>query len=125
MSYKISRDYGIVVDEKDTFTIPITIKGHIPKAEESYVFTIRRVLQKHFRETTFGSIIFQQIVKGNELVPTVIDGVTEYGFFVIASTVEAEQIPAGDCVYDLALVKDGYEIELIPRKPFIVRGVNR
>lgn len=125
MSYKILKGYGIVVDEKDTFTIPITIKGHVPKANESYVFTIRRILQRHIRDVTLGSIIFQQTVKGDELQPLVINGESVYGFFVIASVDEAKQIPAGDCVYDLALVKDGYEIELIPRKPFVVKGVNR
>ena len=116
----------LVVGNYDTFVIPFNINNHTPLATESYVFTIRRVLEPSKRMgqiPTLGDIVFQQTVAYADLVETD----TGCSFTVSASQAEAANIPAGINAYDLAITNSSgdTEFELIPPSEFIVGEVLR
>ena len=128
--YDISR--RLVVGNRDTFAIPFVISHHVPIEGETFVFTIRRVLEttkRMGRPPEKGDILFQQTITTSQLNPIRDeDGVIRSCYFhVTATKEEAALIPEGMNAYDLACVNadGGTEIELIPPSEFIVGEVLR
>ena len=126
------RKRRIVVGNYDTFAIPFVIKNHIPQPAETFVFTIRRVLdttKRMGRPPEKGDIVFQQTVKYGELtlLQDSKNNTVGCSFYVTATKEEAADIPDGINAYDLALINDNAntEIELIPPSEFIVGEVLR
>ena len=120
----------IVVGNYDTFAIPFNIHNHIPLATESYVFTIRRVLDVSKRQgqnPELGEIVFQKYINYGDLIMIEDDNNNVIGchFYVAATLEEAANIPKGINAYDLAIITSSTEFELIPPSEFYVGEVLR
>ncbi len=123
-------DRRLVVGSHDTFTIPFIINNHVPLSTESYVFTIRRVLEPTKRMgqmPELGDIVFQKTIGyGNLIIIRDDDNtITGCSFTVAASKEQSAVIPDGINAYDLAIVTSKTEIELVPPSEFIVGEVLR
>ena len=131
MSYNFyDPERRLVVGSHDTFTVPFNINNHVPLSTESYVFTIRRVLEPTKRMgqmPELGDIVFQKTVGYGSLVMIRDDGgnITGCSFTVAASKAQAAAIPDGINAYDLAIVTSVTEFELVPPSAFIVGEVLR
>jgi hypothetical protein len=131
MSYNFyDPERRLVVGSHDTFTVPFNITNHKPLASEYYVFTIRRVLEPTKRMgqiPELGDIVFQKTISYNDLIINIDEGghVTGCSFTVAASKTQAAAIPDGVNAYDLAIVTDITEFELVPPSEFIVGEVLR
>ena len=123
-------DRRLVVGSHDTFTVPFIINNHVPLSTESYVFTIRRVLEPTKRMgqmPELGDIVFQKTIPYNKLVMITDDDgdITGCSFTVAASKAQAAAIPDGINAYDLAIITNVTEFELVPPSEFIVGEVLR
>lgn len=124
-------NYRLIVGERDTWTIPFVIEHHVPIEGETFVFTIRRVIDtpRMGRPSIKGDVVFQQEVSGSGLVPIVDEEGDTIGckFFIHAAKEDTLRIPKGLNSYDLAVVHAGLksEIELVPPSDFIVGEVLR
>lgn len=131
MSYNFyDQERQLVVGSHDTFTVPFIITNHVPLSTESYVFTIRRVLEPTRRMgqmPELGDIVFQKTVTYNDLVMIKDDhgSITGCSFTVAASKVQSAAIPNGINAYDLAIITGTTEFELVPPSAFIVGEVLR
>lgn len=131
MSYNFyDPDRRLVVGSHDTFTVPFNITNHVPLSTESYVFTIRRVLEPTRRMgqmPELGDIVFQKTIGYSSLVMIRDDNDQIIGcsFTVAASKSEAADIPDGINAYDLAIITSTTEFELVPPSEFIVGEVLR
>lgn len=120
----------LIVGSHDTFTVPFNITNHVPLATESYVFTIRRVLEptkRMGRMPELGDIVFQKYINYGDLIMIEDDNNNVIGchFYVAATLEEAANIPKGINAYDLAIITSSTEFELIPPSEFYVGEVLR
>ncbi len=120
----------IEVGHLDTFAVPIVIKHHLAQSGESFIFTIRRVLEntkRLGRPPEFGDIVFQQTVVYSDLIMITNDNNAVIGcYFYITTTVsQAADIPEGLNSWDLAYVYGDTRKELVPPSEFIVGEVLR
>ena len=100
--------------------------------QESFLFTVRRTLDgtnRKGRSPERSGIVFQKKITWRDVTPIIDEEGNNVGceFFVKATKADAELIPMGACVYDLALINSqaGVEIELVPPSVFMVGEVLR
>lgn len=132
MGYSIKDNLGIAIGYRDTFCIPFAIQNHPMLEHESFLFTVRRIVEgpgRKGRPPETGGIVFQKRIAFSDVTPVTDDEGDVVGceFFVIATKNDSELIPEGRCTYDLALVNNsvGFEMEVIPPSPFYVGEVLR
>ena len=131
LSYKVS-NLAITVGYRDTFCIPFAIINRPMLEQESFLFTVRRTLDgtnRKGRSPERSGIVFQKKITWRDVTPIIDEEGNNVGceFFVKATKADAELIPMGACVYDLALINSqaGVEIELVPPSVFMVGEVLR
>lgn len=107
------------VSRLDTFTLPITLTNHVLAEDEKVVFTIRAG-NPRYDNLQKGDIYFQKEITSGVITE-------EGGTYIpiVATKEEAESIPVGQHLWDLALISDDKEYELINPAVFEVVEVLR
>ena len=123
---------AITVGCRAPFCIPFAIINRPMLEQESFLFTVRRTLDgtnRKGRSPERSGIVFQKKISWRDVTPIIDEEGNNVGceFFVKATKADAELIPMGACVYDLALINSqaGVEIELVPPSVFMVGEVLR
>lgn len=125
---------AITVSNRDTWTIPFMVKGHVLASTEKVVLTIRQVTASFDRYkliSTMGDILFQKTLSPGDLGIAELkddeENVVGFCACFTATKVESANIPAGEQAYDLAVIDDtkGTEWAYIPPTTFKVLEVLR
>ncbi len=125
---------AIIVSNKDTWTIPFMVKGHVLASTEKVVLTVREVKASWDRYkllSHMGDILYQKALSPGDLgiMELKDDGGTVVGFYACftASVEESGKIPAGEQAYDLAVIDETAQSEwaYIPPTTFKVLEVLR
>lgn len=118
----------IIVSNRDTWTIPFMIKGHVLTETEKIILTVRKVntyYERHIARTELGEILFQQALTREDLGIADLKNTDNkaVGFYAcfVASKEASAKIPVGDQMYDLAVVDETKKTEWAYIPPTVFR----